>query len=136
MENKSKNINVLLVDDHKVFRAAIKGCLLAHGKYKIADEASNEEEFLKLIESKLPDVVLMDINMPVLNGIEATRIAVEKFASNIKIIAISTHDEELCLDKMKEAGFSGYVNKNSITAHLEQTIKAVLNGETCFSNNN
>ena len=53
---------------------------------------------------------------------------------NIKIIALTSHEEELYSDRMKEAGFSGYVNKNTITDHLEQTIEAVLNGEICFSN--
>lgn len=126
------NIKIIIVDDHQFFRSALKLFLSSNSKYQVIAEASNGKEFLKLIEKEVPDVVLMDINMPEMNGIEATRKAMEYYGHNIKIIAVTLLEDFLYLKEMIEAGASGFLNKNDVEEHLESSIKAVMNNKFYF----
>ncbi len=126
MKNK---YNIMIVDDHKIFREGLH-LLLSHFHFvgKIY-EASNGWEYLSLIEENLPDVVLMDINMPIIDGIEATKLSKEKFP-NIKIVALTMHGDVNYYQKMMELGASGFIDKNTDRRELEMALLKILNNET------
>ncbi len=119
----------MIVDDHKIFREGLH-LLLSHFHFvgKIY-EASNGWEYLSLIEENLPDVVLMDINMPIIDGIEATKLSKEKFP-NIKIVALTMHGDVNYYQKMMELGASGFIDKNTDRRELEMALLKILNNET------
>lgn len=130
MDTKYK---VILVDDHDMFRDGIK-MLLNNGN--IADviaEATNGTEFLNIIDNYSPDIVLMDIDMPGMNGIDATQEAVEKHP-NLKVLALSMSGDEEIYYKMIHAGVKGFVLKTSGISELEKATLAVCKGESYFSN--
>lgn len=128
-----ENIKIALVDDHALFRNGLKLLLDNVGNLKVVMEASNGKEFVdKLAEGNIPDVVLMDISMPVMNGIEATHAAVEKHP-DIKIIALSMFGEEDYYYKMINAGVKGFLLKNSEISDVMEAIEQVSKGENYFS---
>lgn len=129
---KADTTNIIIVDDHKIFRDGLL-LLLNHFDFvTVVGQASNGEEFLDLLENIVPDIVLMDINMPKMNGIEATRIATEKYP-NLKIIALTTFFEDDYIEQMFAAGVEGYMLKRSNIEDFEQAIKRVAEGGNYFS---
>ncbi|MCF6333321.1 MAG: response regulator transcription factor [Draconibacterium sp.] len=128
----TNTINIIIVDDHKIFRDGLL-ILLNHFDFvNVVGQASNGEEFLNLLEKVVPDIVLMDINMPKMNGIEATKIAVEKYPG-LKIIALTTFFEDDYIEKMFSAGVEGYMLKRSDIEDFEKAIKRVSEGGNFFS---
>ncbi len=129
MEHKLK---IYLVDDHSLFREGLK-FLLTNSKY-ISEirEAVNGQDFLDHVAEYLPDVVLMDIDMPVLNGIEATQQALKLFP-DLKIIALSMYSDENFYTEMIEAGAKGFLVKNSKFNDVETAILEVYNNRNYFS---
>lgn len=127
-----KKSNIVLVDDHLLFRDGIKFILSQIEYLNISGEASNGLEFLKILETQIPDLVLMDISMPELDGCETTKRALEIYPQ-LKIVALSSFGEEIYYRKMIEAGVKGFLTKNSSRDELENAIKKVLNGEHYFS---
>lgn len=126
-------INLIIVDDHDIFRDGLNS-LITHKKIaNIIGEASNGLDFLKLLEHKKPDLVLMDISMPVMDGIEATQKALEKYPE-LNILVLSMFGDEEYYYKMINAGAKGFVLKSSGKNELEQAIKTVASGESYFSN--
>lgn len=123
---------VIIVDDHKMFRSGLRFLLSNIPNITVIGEASNGKEFLKMAENETIDIALMDINMPEMNGIEATRIAMEKYP-DLKIIVLSMHGEEEYYDQMLEAGVKGFLLKNSDADELIAAIEAVLAGKSYFS---
>ncbi len=111
----------MIVDDSKTFREATKLLLKRNPVYEIVAEADNGDKAIKLYTQYLPDLVLMDIEMPVMNGIDAT-IAIMHDHKEAKIIAISAHKEKLYLNEALKAGFSGFVYKNNMTEQLHDAI--------------
>ncbi len=128
-----KACKIIIVDDHNIFRDALKFVLAQSPDMEVVAEASNGLEFLALLDNMVPDIVLMDIAMPVLNGVEATKEALRKYP-DLKIIALSMYGDELYYFKMLEAGVQGFVLKESGSDELLQAINTVLNGESFFSN--
>jgi len=129
MDRKTK---IILVDDHKMFRESL-GFLLSKSKsIDVIAEAENGYEFIQLLQSCTPDLVLMDINMPKMNGIEATRIAIEQLP-DLKVIALSMNGEENYYYQMIQAGAKGFVLKQSGSDQLEEAIESVLSGNDYFS---
>ncbi|HPE35085.1 MAG TPA: response regulator transcription factor [Bacteroidales bacterium] len=127
-----KKIQLLIVDDHQLFRDGLR-LLLSIGYPNIGiSEAKNGREFLESLETSVPDITLMDISMPEIDGIEATRMAVEKYPS-IKIIALSMFGDEVYYYKMIDAGVKGFLLKNSEIGEVWQAIEAVLAGDHYFS---
>lgn len=126
------NISVIIVDDHKIFRDGFKLLLNTFDYINIVGEAKDGEDFLKLIEKQLPDIVFMDINMPKLNGIETSKIALEKYP-DLKIIALTTFLEEDYLEQMLLAGVEAYMLKNSEIVEFEKAIDKVYSGGNYFS---
>lgn len=126
-------INVIIVDDHPIFRKGIIFQLNAIEGINVIGEASNGKEFIDNYLNMNPDIVFMDINMPEMNGIEATKIATSK-NPQLKIIAISTNGDEECLESMLEAGAKGFLLKTVDIDDISNAIKAVMSGKSYFSN--
>lgn len=127
-----KKQNIIIVDDHKIFRKGLRFLLDDMENIKVVAEAENGEEFLNLLEISTADIVLMDINMPKMNGIEATIEALKQFP-NLKVIVLSMHGEEQYYDSMVEAGVKGFLLKNSDVDELSTALQTVASGGSYFS---
>jgi len=127
-----KSIRVLLADDHTLVRAGFRTLLQNLAGIEVVAEADNGRDALRLIEVHQPDVVLMDIAMPGLNGLEATARATERFP-HVRVIVLSMHMNEEYVLRALRAGADGYLLKDSDIAELELAIKAVTRGETYLS---
>lgn len=126
------NIRVLLVDDHILVRAGIRALLQSLDGIQVLAEADDGREALRLVELHQPDVVLMDIAMSGLNGLEAT-MHINRDYPQTRVIILSMHaNEEYVLQSLR-AGAAGYLLKDAGTAELEIAIKAVAGGETYLS---
>ena len=115
-------LTIILVDDHQLFREGLKLLLQVNPKVSEIHQASNGAEFLKLLHNITPDVVLMDIAMPEMDGIEATRLALHDFP-DLKVIALSMFGDEGYYIKMIEAGAKGFILKNSDIDVVETAIE-------------
>lgn len=129
----SKNINIILVDDHILFRDGLKYVLNQQEYINIVGEASDGIEFLGLLDNVVPDIVLMDISMPRMNGIEATKAALLKYP-DLKIIALTMFDDDKYYYDILNAGAKGFVLKESESEKLLRAINAIVNGDSFFSN--
>jgi DNA-binding NarL/FixJ family response regulator len=127
-----KVYKVVVVDDHTLFRNGLKLLLNSFEDMNLVAEAANGFDFIKLLEQIIPDVVLMDIDMPVMDGIEATRKALELYP-DLKIISLSMFGEEEYYYKMIEAGVKGFLLKNSEINDVRNAILAVGEGGNFFS---
>lgn len=127
-----KKIQVALVDDHQLFRNGINFIIGDTEDIEIAFEASNGKEFLDLLDQFQPDVVLMDINMPVLNGIEATKRAIEKYP-DLKVLVLSMFGEVDYYNTMIDFGVKGFILKDVDNEELIDAIRKVNNGGNYFS---
>lgn len=127
-----KKLKIIIVDDHDMFREGVKVLLGKSQKTEVIGEAANGKEFLSLIEKANPDVVLMDISMPVMDGIEATRQAVQ-IKHDIKILTLSMFGEEEYYYKMIQSGVRGFVMKSAGIDELEHAINQVAGGSAYFS---
>jgi len=127
-----KEYRLAIVDDHKMFRSGLRFLLNDIPEIKVVGEASNGLEFLELAAKDIIDIVLMDINMPEMNGLEATREAL-KLYPKLKIIVLSMHGEEEYYDQMVDAGVQGFLLKNSGVEDLSAALQTVISGGTYFS---
>lgn len=120
----------MLADDHPVFRSGLKSILLASEKlrFDIVCEAENGQEAVDLALEMEPDIIIMDINMPEKDGIEATKIIKEKLP-DIKVLILTMYTDEAYLKAGLKAGASGYVLKRAVDTELVSAIQTVLNGE-------
>jgi len=125
-------IKIAIVDDHALFRNGLKILLNANPDMTVTSEASNGKEFLENLTKDIPDIVLIDINMPVMGGIDATEIATEKYP-DLKIIALSMFGEEEYYYKMINAGAKGFLLKNSEINEVTEAILQVYKGNSFFS---
>lgn len=129
--SKSK-FKTIIVDDHEMFRNGLKSLLEQENLAQIIGEASNGEEFLRIIEKLTPDLVLMDIDMPVMNGIDASEKALAA-NHNLNILVLSMYDDYSHYTRLVSAGVKGFISKSSGKTELEKGIMAVGNGECYFS---
>ena len=127
-----KKIRVLLADDHKLFRAGIRALLRTLGDIEIVAEAADGREALRLIVAQRPDVVLMDIMMPNLNGLDATARIGRAFQRTSVVILSMNADEDSVLKSLR-AGALGYLVKTADPAELELALRAVARGERFLS---
>ena len=125
--------NILIVDDHLIFRQGLKSILTSENIANIIGEASNGMELLKLLSHVKPDLVLMDIDMPQMNGLDATEKALD-LMPDLKIIAFSMFSDEEYYYKMIDRGVKGFILKTSGINELENAIQNVMLGDTYFSN--
>ena len=127
-----KKIAVLLVDDHAVVRQGLRALLEAEGDIVVAGEAENGREAVVLAKKTLPDVVLMDLAMPGLNGLEATRQIVRNVPS-ARVLVLTSYGEDDYVAQLLEAGATGYLLKQTAAADLLRAIREVRGGNTFFS---
>lgn len=125
-------IKVLIVDDHQLFREGLANLLSESDDIEIAGQAKDGEDAIERVQSLHPDVVLMDIGMPVINGIEATKIIKEGFP-DVNIIAISMHSDRQYIKPMLAAGALGYLFKNCSYNQLIDAIQQVHKGNKYLS---
>lgn len=125
-------MKILLVDDHTLFRNGLKLLIDTIPGYKVTGEASSGKEFLEKVRKEHFDIVLMDIEMPGLNGIEATKRALQ-INENLKIITLTMYGEEEYFDQMVQAGAKGFLLKNSDLQEVKSAIKIVYEGGTYYS---
>lgn len=125
-------IRILLADDHKIIRDGLKALLEQTPEFKITGEAEDGQKAVTFCRKAPPDVVIMDISMPLLNGIEATR---QVLAENpgIRIIGLSMHNDKQFIQRMLEAGATGFLLKDCDSDELQQAIRAVMQGELYLS---
>ena len=126
------NIKVLLVDDHQIIRDGIRSLLSYAEGIEVVGECSDGLEAISCAVSEKPDVILMDINMPKINGIDATKKIITNNPDS-KILVLTVHDELAYISKMLHAGSLGYVLKTTNKAELITAIKSVSKGEKYFS---
>jgi DNA-binding NarL/FixJ family response regulator len=127
-----KRIRILLADDHAVVRQGFKMILQAQPDMEIVGEAGNGREAIELAEKFKPDVVVMDVAMPELNGIEATR-RVTNAAPHTRVIALSMHKDSVYVREVLRAGARGYLLKDSGSDDLVSAVRAIARGEGYLS---
>jgi two-component system invasion response regulator UvrY len=125
-------IKVFLVDDHDIVRMGVARMLDDIKDLVVVGQAKTGEEAITSVRQLKPDVVLMDIQMPGIGGVEATRKLAERF-SKIKILAVSAHQEEPLPSRILDAGASGYITKGTCLDEMVQAIRKVAAGERYFS---
>ena len=123
---------ILIADDHGILRQGISSLIEKHADMQVVGEADNGLMAVEMTRKLIPDVVVMDISMPVLNGIEATR-QIKNELPNTKVLALSVHTEkEFVLDTLK-AGVSGYMLKECVFSDLVNAIKVIIGGQSYLS---
>lgn len=127
-----KNTKILIVDDHEVVRDGLKNILTSLDNIAIAGEAGNGEDAVKMYSSLKPDLVIMDISMPGMNGIEATRIIKEK-DPEARILILTMHDNQEYLNQIIRSGAKGFILKNTDKEELLDAVKTVASGDNFFS---
>lgn len=125
-------IQILIADDHQLFRNGLKILLDAFDEFEVAGEAGNGEELITILENCECDVILMDINMPVMDGVTSTQNAI-KIKPGVKVIALSMYGEEEYYYKMVDAGAKGFILKDSDISEVKEAIFTVYNGGNFFS---
>lgn len=125
-------MNILIVDDHPLFRSGVRNLLKTTEDLVIVGEAASGEEALELVSSLQPDLVLMDIRMPGLSGIEATRLIKERFP-HIEVLILTMFKEDQSVFTAMRAGAKGYVLKDADEVELLQSIRIVGSGGAVFS---
>ena len=122
-------IRVVLADDHEVVREGLKALVNAHADMRVVGEAANGEEAWRVASALAPDVLVMDLSMPVLGGADATA-RIRRDCPAVKILALTVHEERLYLTQLLRAGASGYVLKRAVAAELVRAVRAVAAGGT------
>jgi len=125
-------IRIILADDHQIVRQGLRILLEAEPDMEVIAEADNGRQVLRLAPALLPDVIIMDLSMPELNGIEATR-QILAGASGVKVVALSMHSDSLFVLNMIKAGASGYLLKDCALEELVKAIRTVVAQKTYLS---
>lgn len=132
MIKNQRKVRVLLADDHQLVRHGFAVFLNGQPDMEVVGEASNGREAVELSEQLRPDIVIMDVTMPELSGVEATR-RVRENASNIKVLALSMHRDSVYVREILRAGADGYLLKDSRGIDMLTAIRSVCNGEGYIS---
>lgn len=127
-----KNINIVLTDDHALFRNGLKMLLSGYEGFSVVGEASNGVELLKLLKVKEVDVIMLDISMPEMDGIEAASIIVKDYP-NVQIVTLSMFGEEDYYFKMVSLGVKGFLLKNSSIDEVALAVRTIYDGGSYFS---
>lgn len=132
IQNESDEIAIMLVDDHPLLRQALRNVLEKQADFEIVAETDNGEEAVRLAAELVPDVVIMDISMPKLNGLEATR-QIKANNPNIIVLVLTVHDDSEHILGILEAGAAGYLTKSVFGKEVIYAIRSVVAGETVLS---
>jgi len=128
----NSKIRILIADDHTILRSGIRALLEVEPDIIVAGEADDGREAVRLAGQLKPDVILMDIAMPLLNGLEATR-QIKREHPEIQVLVLTMYDHEEYFKQMLEAGASGYIIKRAAANELVEAIRAVYDGEAVLS---
>ena len=127
-----KKIGIVLVDDHTVVRQGLRALLKAEEDIEVVGEAENGRQAVMLVRKSAPDVVVMDIAMPLLNGLEATR-QILKYVPTTKVLVLTSYGDDDCVEQMMQAGAAGYLLKQTAANDLLKAIREVQRGNAFFS---
>src|SRR5438093_6649819 len=125
-------MRIIICDDHTLFVEGIKAILRNQPSLEIVGEARDGRQAVELVKEFRPDVLLMDVSMPDMNGFDATR-RVHEFDSSVKVLILTMHDEEELVARCLEAGASGYIMKDAPASQLIFAINSVYKGERYLS---
>ena len=126
-------VKIFIADDHQLFIEGIKALIRDTEQVTLMGEAENGIDLMEQLKTKKPDVILMDLNMPLMGGIEATR-KIKELYPEIKILALTMFDDTVHISEIMKAGASGYLLKNTGKAELISAITKVQQGEKYVSN--
>jgi DNA-binding NarL/FixJ family response regulator len=124
-KKKPKPLRVLIADDHRLFAEALQAILASDERIEVVGQASDGSEAVELARKLDPDVVLMDVSMPVLDGFEATR-KIRAASEDIRVLMLTGSNSRADVDRSREAGASGYVTKDRIASELIAAILEVI----------
>ena len=120
---------LLIVDDHEIFRKGLRSLVESSPDLEICGEAANGIEAIEAARKLLPDIILMDISMPLMNGLDASK-QIRRELPQSRILVLSQHDSSHLLTAAIEAGASGYVTKSQVAHHLLVALEAVAAGQS------
>ncbi len=126
------SIRIILADDHKITRQGLRSLIDENDDMEVIAEAENGRDAVELARQMRPDVIIMDVSMPDLNGVEATRQIIQD-NPQMRIIALSMHSDTLFVSEMLKSGASGYLLKDCAFEELEQAIRTVIEGKAYLS---
>lgn len=126
---RSKSIRIIIADDHKLIREGIKKLLKFNEKVKIVGEASNGNETLELVEFLKPDILILDLNMPIKSGLQVLE-EIKDSNQEVKVILLTINDDPETLQKALNLGADGYILKDSNPNKFDEIIESILSGET------
>lgn len=127
-------MKLIIVDDNPNFREALRNYVEMELNHKVIAVASSGREFLELSMIRMVDIILMDINMEKINGIEATKLVLELYYP-LRIVALTNQTQNSSLQVLISAGFKGFINKYDVFNCLEETIQQVYSGKFVFPSN-
>lgn len=127
-----KKIKIAIADDYKIFRDGLKVGLAADENLQVISEADNGEELLASFEKELPDVIIMDLKMPLMDGMEATKIIRKKFDA-IKVLVVTMYEDDKFIIHLMENGANGYLLKNADSEEIRKSIYAVYENGYYFN---
>jgi two-component system, NarL family, nitrate/nitrite response regulator NarL len=124
-------INLIIADDHTIFIEGLNQLFKDEADMQVAAIANNGKQLLNILSAQSADIILLDINMPELNGLDTVKYAKQSCPS-LKIIILSTYADDHIVEKAKKIGVNGYLLKTTNKEELLQTIRLVYNGQACF----
>ena len=125
-------IKIIIADDHKIFSDSLKLLIQSYGKYEVIAQVNDGKELIEVLDEKLPDIVILDLGMPFMNGDEAAKIINNKYPS-VKILVLSMDGNQASLNMMIEIGIKGFLLKQSSSEELEIALNEVYHNGTYFS---
>lgn len=129
---QSAKTKIVLADDHPLLRKALKDLLEKENDFAIVGEAGDGQEAVKLVTEASPDVVIMDISMPNLDGLQATQ-QIKARCPNVAVLVLTVHTDDECILEILQAGAAGYIIKSAFGDEVVQAIRAVVTGEMVLS---
>ena len=125
-------VRIVLADDHRLFREGMRSMLSAHPDFEVVGEAEDGAAAIQLAADFLPDLILIDVGLPVVNGILATA-RILAHDPSIKVVALSAHSDSLFVEAMLDAGATGYVVKKAAFQDLTNALEMAMNGKIYLS---
>ncbi len=132
MQLQSNTINLIIADDHEIMRVGLRRLLSIDHRITIVGEADNGRDACRLVEFYKPEVALLDINMPIMNGIEATKL-IKSLSANVAVVMLTAYEDYDHLEAALNAGANGYLSKNVNSKFLIDSLFNVSKGERVFS---
>jgi DNA-binding NarL/FixJ family response regulator len=131
-KKEDKTLKIIIVDDHEFFRSGLKMVVNRLKYASVIGEASNGKEFIELQKENPADLVLLDLQMPIMNGIEASEYAIKQFP-DLKIVILTMFDDTEYIEKMMDIGVHGFLLKNITKELLDQALQSIAAGNTFYS---